>query len=227
LSPRAAPTEGCGCGTSSGTAPAARALIGARGPLNAVGAVAFSPDGATLAAGTEDVIRLWNVATRRQIGPPFTGHRNFVNSVAFRFDGRVLASASADNTVRLWDVRSHRPIAAPLTGHTRSVNSVVFSRDGTTLASAGDDNSVRLWDVASRQRLGPPLTDRTYAVNSVAFSPDGKTVASGGDDTAIRLWTNDRIDAYIDRLCTYIDARHAREAFRRAEPTIEYQPVCT
>ena len=50
-----------------------RPLIGAAGPLNAVGAVAFSPDGTTLAAGTNDVIRLWNVASRHQIGPPLDG----------------------------------------------------------------------------------------------------------------------------------------------------------
>ena len=101
---------------------------------------------------------------------------------------------------------------------------MAFSPDGTTLAS-GDAGSVRLWDVASHAQLGPPLA--ANAVNSVAFSPDGKTVASGGNDDAIRLWTNDPIDAYVHRLCTYIDSRHARETFTRAEPSIGYQPPCS
>ena len=201
-----------------------RRMIGDSQRDNGVAAVAFSLDGKTLAAGAGDLIRLWNVATQRQIAPPFAGHRNAVNGLAFSPNGRTLASASADTTVRLWDVGSHRPLGAPLTGHIRSASSVAFSPDGTTLAS-GDAGSVRLWDVASHAQLGPPLA--ANAVNSVAFSPDGKTVASGGNDDAIRLWTNDPIDAYVHRLCTYIDSRHARETFTRAEPSIGYQPPCS
>src|SRR5262249_62137914 len=42
---------------------------------DAVFSVAFSPDGKTLAsAGRDRTVRLWNVATPRQIGSPLTGH---------------------------------------------------------------------------------------------------------------------------------------------------------
>jgi WD40 repeat protein len=73
--------------------------------VDSVRAVAFSPDGQTVASGGVDgKVVVWNV----EKGPPIqvvAAHGDEVTGLAFsRPDGRLLASASYDGTVRLWDV---------------------------------------------------------------------------------------------------------------------------
>ena len=60
-------------------------------------AVAFSPDGKTLAsAGYDHTVRLWGVFTGQEIRQ-FAGHQDAVCAIAFSPDGKTLASASLDN----------------------------------------------------------------------------------------------------------------------------------
>jgi RNA polymerase sigma factor (sigma-70 family) len=66
-------------------------------------ALAFSPDGRRLAGGGRWTVRVWDVATGKEVGH-FEGHRGQVTAVAFSPDGRRLASASEDSTALVWEL---------------------------------------------------------------------------------------------------------------------------
>ncbi|MCP4701500.1 MAG: AAA family ATPase [Gammaproteobacteria bacterium] len=155
-------------------------------PKGAILAVAFSPDGKTLATGSTDKnARLWDTASGYELRA-LKGHTDYILSVAFSPDGKTLATGSEDNSARLWNMSDGRELHI-LKGHTSKVWSVAFSPYGKTLATGSKDTSARLWDTSSGRELHT-FKGHTHSVNSVAFSPDGKTLATGSSDNTARLW---------------------------------------
>jgi WD40 repeat protein len=149
-------------------------------------ALAFAPEGATLALGKGDgSIMLCQPASGLEKALR-RGHISCVLALGFSPDGRVLASAGYDQSVRLWDVASGKELAA-LWGHEAPVQVVAFSPDGQVLASGSEDRTVRLWDVRSGI-LRTTLRGHRDVVSSLAFSQDGRFLATASVDTTALLW---------------------------------------
>ncbi|MHB8736876.1 MAG: WD40 repeat domain-containing protein, partial [Terriglobales bacterium] len=153
----------------------------AAGELKEVGhvwALAFAPDGKSLAtAGQDQTLRLWNPATGTELRR-FQGAKNKWVCLAFSSDGKVLASVNTvGDSIQLWDVATGEALRAFKVGPGWERN-LAFSPDGKTLAAANyEDKLIRLWDVPSGK------TVREIAVkpgtSALAFSPDGKMLATG------------------------------------------------
>jgi WD40 repeat protein len=115
-------------------------------PPSPVTAVAFGPDGKTLAVGSQDSqIYLFTVADGKFVRA-IPGHGSAVTSLVFHPAGAVLASASKDRTLRLWNPANGQALKM-LEGHTAWAQGVTFLLQGTRLASVGADHTVRLWDL--------------------------------------------------------------------------------
>ena len=125
-----------------------------------------------LAASSYDgTVWLWNIADPSRpipLGAPLTGGpTDFVFSVAFSPDGRILAVGSIDDKVWLWNlaIRARPILLGTLTGPAGPVNSVAFSPDGRILAAGSADDKVLAVELYQRSKPPfprPPSFSRRY-----------------------------------------------------------------
>jgi WD40 repeat protein len=162
-------------------------------------AVAFSPDGTTLATGSLVEVILWDLKRQpprmiRTLKPKSIelGQNNYpsvVQSLKFSPDSKTLAAGHYDSGgVLLWDLTGElREEVARLDGGT--TRTVAFSPDSKTLVSVGSGGRLWLWDVAGKtSKLRGKIAGHAGAVPGAAFAPDGKTLVSGGSDGTVRFW---------------------------------------
>jgi WD40 repeat protein/serine/threonine protein kinase len=155
----------------------------------AILAIAFAPDGTTLAVACADgTVRLLNATTGRPLGEPLA-HGSAVPVLAFGPGGQWLLTGCRDGHARLWDLP--RRLLAVTLPHEGEVRCVAFrpadGSVGDALATAGDDGTARLWDCATGRPIGGPLAHRAR-VDCLAFRPDGTMIATGSSDGTVRLW---------------------------------------
>lgn len=163
--------------------------------LDHVLALAFSPDGSTLAiAGGSPAesgaveLRAWPSG---DLVGRLDGHDDTVHDVIWLDGGKALATAGADRVVRVWDAATRREAAA-LEGHSGPVLALAASPDGKGFCSGGADATIRVWEPGPWRSVRS-LNNHLGPVNALAFRPaqsGGRpaTLASAGGDSTVRIW---------------------------------------
>lgn len=144
-------------------------------------------DGQVATGSYDRLVKLWNLADGKEL---FTlkDHSDSVYRVAFRPNGKLLASVAADRSLKIWDTTTGKRLYS-LTEATDWLSTVAFSPDGKLVAAAGVDKSIRIYAVDETEgKLHSSFFAHDGTIFGLAFAPDGKSLFSLGQDRIVKVW---------------------------------------
>jgi hypothetical protein len=200
---------------------AAKALFSAEHPPvyhlpPVITALAFSPDGKTLAvSGYHEVLLHRSDGTGLQAR--LIGNSDRIESLAYSPDGKLLAAVGGvparSGEAQFWDTTTNRLVHSFVPTYD-TLFGVSFSPDGKQIAFGAADNTVRVATVPEGKEL-IKLDNHTDWVFGTAFSKDGKHLVTASRDQAVKL-TEVATGSFIDDINRHLSpircmARHPKE----------------
>jgi WD40 repeat protein len=163
-----------------------------------VDAVAFSPDGRTLATAGPKGVTLSNLQENGRFERLIEAGPGTVD-LSFSPDGKRLVTAESDGVGRIWSTGTGKRLQE-LVGHRDRLTSARFSPDGKLVVTASADHDAIVWDAETgeRRRLGL-LRGHGAIVSDAGFSSDGRWVVTAGPGRA-GLW-----EVRTGKLLTFLD----------------------
>ncbi|MEU6792176.1 serine/threonine-protein kinase [Nonomuraea wenchangensis] len=182
-------------------------------------ALAFSPDGATLAAGSTLLdLRSGRVTLLDLRTGGATSDAPVPTALAYSPDGRTLAFGLDGGRVLLWDTRERERVGTIETG-TSAVGALRFSPKGDLLAVEAARTT--LWDVRTLREVGQVAS----WTSGLAFSPDGKRLRGVALDGTVRESPVDPALAARE-VCDRAGGPLSRAEWSRLIPESGYRDVC-
>ncbi len=149
-----------------------------------VRSVAFSPDDAWLASGS-DLGKVIVSATDPADATSFElQHAGEIVGLAFSADGRRLAVAAATMGVRVWDLKT-RQVVFLTPKPARPITAFAASGDGVHFAIGMENGAGHIFTFAEGRFVSFQHRSR---IETLQFSHDGKRLASGSADQTARVW---------------------------------------
>lgn len=143
-------------------------------------AVAFSPDGRTIAYGDSSSVRMCDTASGQELAQ-LPDHRATIRWIGYNPGGESLVTAgthpSRNMSLRKWDARSLKETAT-LDGHSQTVLAGAWRADGQLLVTAGEtEGAIRLWDFTSAQtrfKVLNVMEPGLQWLSAMTLSPEGR-----------------------------------------------------
>ncbi len=160
------------------------------GSENGIHAMAFSPDGTTLATTGREVVKLWDIATGRLVLD--LEANQWMTDVAFSPDGTRLAASSlpifGHAAVSLWELHDGHGLRS-FRGLVGAVTKLSLSPDGRLVAALADDWHVALWERSTGRLRFVFETPKGFVSDNaaLAFNADGSRLAFASGSAAV-LW---------------------------------------
>jgi WD40 repeat protein len=154
---------------------------------------ALSPDGKLLAVCLQNGVKVFDVATLKELHD-LQAHADRTMVSQFSPDSKLLASGGVDGRVMVWDLATGK-LKQTFKGHFDAVNTIAFAPNGRWLVSGaggshrahGSRGEVRGWDIADAKNHFT-LLGQNAGIRSVAVSSDGKSVGAAAGDWMVHVW---------------------------------------
>ncbi len=221
--------------------------------LGTLTSAAFSQDNQTLAVAvclelnqtlgfcSQPQITLWSIQSGQQTGQlPSNSlliqqnalpdlNTDSIISLAFDYDGKLLASGGKDGRIVIWTLADGNvvysiPNPSPVTALTFSPD-----RPGTNtsavIAYGTSEGKLYIWDLANRRAIAPAFPGINGTVTSLQFSPTQQAIVSGSDTGQV-LWWDLSPESWIEKACQVARRNLTQAEWAQYFPGDPYRKTC-